>query len=155
VLDPAAHLGVEAGRREARLALPGRQVQHLVEQPLDLTPALEQSVFHGFPLAGTEKDPVRGQYVPVACRIACSQAREDVMGRRRQIGVLLVLAAGISPAAAATPPTRISYQGVLRNPAGTALAGSFDMTFRLWSASSGGDEIFLDRHLAAPAWRSR
>ncbi len=71
------------------------------------------------------------------------------MGRRRQIGVLLVLAAGISPAVAATPPTRISYQGVLRNPAGTALAGSFDMTFRLWSASSGGDEIFLDRHLAA------
>ena len=71
------------------------------------------------------------------------------MGRRRRAGVLFVLAGCALPLAAATPPTRIGYQGVLRNPAGTPLAGNFDMTFRLWSAQSGGDEIFLDRHLAA------
>jgi hypothetical protein len=71
------------------------------------------------------------------------------MGRRRRAGVLFVLAGCALPLAAATPPTRIGYQGVLRNPAGTPLVGNFDMTFRLWSAQSGGDEIFLDRHLAA------
>ncbi|HET9299465.1 MAG TPA: hypothetical protein VFO11_05930, partial [Candidatus Polarisedimenticolaceae bacterium] len=71
------------------------------------------------------------------------------MRRHRRLGALLLLAACALPAAAATPPTRISYQGVLRNPAGTPLGGSFDMIFRLWSAASGGDEILLDRHLAA------
>lgn len=49
---------------------------------------------------------------------------------------------------AALPPDRVHYQGILRDAGGTPLSGTYDMTFRFWSAATGGDEIFVDRHHA-------
>src|SRR5262249_4959902 len=45
-------------------------------------------------------------------------------------------------------PETLNYQGVLRNASDTPLTGSFDMTFRFWSAASGGDEVLVDAHVA-------
>jgi len=58
-----------------------------------------------------------------------------------------------SPAAwpAADPPALIQYQGVLRNAANAPLTGSYDMVFRFFDAEAGGNEVLLDRHLAANA----
>ncbi|MBP7146526.1 MAG: hypothetical protein KBD01_03205 [Acidobacteria bacterium] len=60
---------------------------------------------------------------------------------------LSVLALAL-PALAATPPALLNYQGVLRDAAERPRSGAHDMTFRFWSAASGGDEILVDRHLA-------
>ncbi len=50
---------------------------------------------------------------------------------------------------AASPPTLVNYQGVLRSNTDAPLSGSFDMTFRFFSAAVGGDEVLIDRHTAA------
>ncbi len=62
---------------------------------------------------------------------------------------LLATVASATTAGAATPPDRFNYQGVLRDAADAPLDGDYDMVFRFWSAESAGDEILLDRHLAA------
>jgi hypothetical protein len=73
--------------------------------------------------------------------------REDKM---EKIGIAqLVLALVAVSGFAASPPGLVSYQGVLRNAAGSPLTGSYDMVFTFYSASSGGDQILLDSHLAA------
>ena len=56
----------------------------------------------------------------------------------------LIALALTSLAAAADPPERINYQGVLRNNADAPLDGTFAMTFRFFNAASGGDEILVD-----------
>jgi len=68
----------------------------------------------------------------------------------RWFGWILCLA--ISPGLfAASPPGLIDYQGVLRSAADEPLTGTYDMTFRFFDAQSGGNEILVDRHLAADA----
>lgn len=49
----------------------------------------------------------------------------------------------------AVPPALVNYQGVLRDSQDAPLTGSYDMTFRLYSAATGGDEILVDAHTAA------
>ena len=53
------------------------------------------------------------------------------------------------PALAANAPLLVNYQGVLRGAADEPLTGDFDMEFRFFDAESGGNEIMIDRHLAA------
>ena len=50
---------------------------------------------------------------------------------------------------AADPPDRVNYQGVLRDAAGAPRNGAFDMTFRFFDASIGGNEILVDKHHAS------
>lgn len=50
-------------------------------------------------------------------------------------------------AAAATPPGRVNYQGVLRDAADDPQTGVYDMVFRFFDGS--GNEILIDQHLAA------
>lgn len=63
--------------------------------------------------------------------------------------VLLAPAAGI--VLAATPPSLINYQGLLRSAADEPLSGSYDMVFRFFDAQTGGNEILVDRHLTVSA----
>jgi len=74
--------------------------------------------------------------------------------RKRQtiLRSMVCLALGMSaPAAlrASVPPDRISYQGLLRDSGGNPLTGDFDVVFRFYSASAGGDEILVDSHTGA------
>lgn len=62
---------------------------------------------------------------------------------------IAMLFAGSLAAFAAEPPAVVNYQGVLRDAADAPLTGAFDMVFGLWSDPLAGDEILLDRHLAA------
>ena len=62
------------------------------------------------------------------------------------LGILLV-AASVQPASAATPSPHLNYQGVLRDGTGAPISGAYEMIFRFFSAGSGGDEIFTDGHL--------
>jgi hypothetical protein len=50
---------------------------------------------------------------------------------------------------AASPPSRLNYQGVLRDPAGVPLSGPHDMVFRLYDAPAGGNQVLVDEHLAS------
>jgi hypothetical protein len=57
---------------------------------------------------------------------------------------------GVSLAAgAATPPTTVNYQGVLRNASDKPLAGTYDMQFAFYDAAGGGTQIMTDQHAAA------
>ncbi len=69
-------------------------------------------------------------------------------GIKSSITVALLIAASALPLLAAAPPTQINYQGVLRDTAGAPRSGSFDMTFRFFDASAGGNEILIDAHTA-------
>lgn len=69
-----------------------------------------------------------------------------------QVAWSIVVVLGFaSPAAsaAADPPALMEYQGVLRNSSNAPLTGAYDMTFRFFDAETGGDEVLVDRHLAA------
>ena len=68
---------------------------------------------------------------------------------KRTIPLALAVLIGTSLAMGAAPPAAVSYQGVLRDAAGTPLSGSVDMVARFWSAPTGGDEILIDRHTVA------
>ena len=52
---------------------------------------------------------------------------------------------------AASPPAMTNYQGVLRNAADEPLSGNYDMVFRFFDAATVGNEVMIDRHLAANA----
>lgn len=71
--------------------------------------------------------------------------------KSRTLTAVLVLALAIAAATAAqvSPPEAINYQGVLRDAAGAPLTGAYDMTFRLFDAVSGGNEVLVDTHVAA------
>jgi hypothetical protein len=47
---------------------------------------------------------------------------------------------------AASPPTLVNYQGVLRDAADKPRTGTFDMTFRFFDALSAGNELLVDAH---------
>jgi hypothetical protein len=61
----------------------------------------------------------------------------------------LAMIAVVSSALAATPPARMNYQGVLRDASEAPLGGDHDMVFRFFDAATLGNEILVDRHLAA------
>lgn len=64
---------------------------------------------------------------------------------------LLVALAWTSPAAAQVP-LLLSYQGVLTDNAGNLVAdGSYDVTFRICTASAGGVALFTEAHTGASA----
>src|SRR5262245_58663271 len=44
------------------------------------------------------------------------------------------------------PPSRMNYQGVLRDQNSVPLSGTYDMTFRFFDAATGGNEIVVDQH---------
>ena len=68
----------------------------------------------------------------------------------RRISFLIVMLTGFGVAApAAAPPPFVNYQGVLRDASNAPLSGTYDMVFRFYSASTGGDEILVDSHAAA------
>ena len=67
--------------------------------------------------------------------------------RRVALAVVLSLAV-VGLSAAATPPSLINYQGVLRDAADRPLSGTYDMVFRFYNASAGGDELLVDSHTA-------
>jgi hypothetical protein len=67
-------------------------------------------------------------------------------------GALCAIASFVVPGAVTAtvfPPAQINYQGVLRGPAEEPLTGTYDMTFRFFDADTGGNEILIDRHIAA------
>lgn len=71
-----------------------------------------------------------------------------------RVGWSIVVVLGLaSPAVfpAADPPALMQYQGVLRNASNAPLTGTYDMVFRFFDAEAGGNEVLLDRHLAANA----
>src|SRR5437867_1117809 len=54
-------------------------------------------------------------------------------------------------ARAATPPTLVNYQGVLRDQNDKPLSGTYDMLFRLMDADTAGTEIMIEQHAAVTA----
>ena len=76
--------------------------------------------------------------------------------RTRAVAALAVVAItlGLSGAPgthAATPPTLVNYQGVLRDQNDKPLSGAYDMTFRFMDADTAGSEILVEQHAAANA----
>ena len=73
---------------------------------------------------------------------------------RALLGVVLAgLLFSVVPTLAATPPTLLNYQGVLRDSQDKPRTGSFDMTFRFYDADggpscSGGTLLLTDMHAA-------
>jgi hypothetical protein len=60
------------------------------------------------------------------------------------VSLVLILTAGI--ASAATETYKISYSGKLTSAAGTALTGTYNVTFRLYNVASGGGVLATDAH---------
>jgi hypothetical protein len=67
----------------------------------------------------------------------------------RSLAGIVVILLALAVVQAAAPPDLINYQGVLRDAAGAPRNGSFDMTFHLYDQATAGNEIVVDRHLAA------
>ena len=59
---------------------------------------------------------------------------------------LALAAAGAGALGAATPPTLINYQGVLRDASDKPRNGTFDMTFHFYDAATEGNELLVDAH---------
>ncbi len=62
-----------------------------------------------------------------------------------RVSILAAVAAAI-PISAAVPPGLVTYQGVIRNAAGSPLDGSYDMVFRFTDAPSAGTLLLTDYH---------
>jgi|KBSSwiStaDraftv2_1062776.scaffolds.fasta_scaffold02755_12 hypothetical protein len=60
--------------------------------------------------------------------------------------LVLALVVSASAVLAADPPTLVNYQGVLRDALDKPRAGTFDMVFRFYDASTAGNEILVDAH---------
>lgn len=65
---------------------------------------------------------------------------------KQGICAILLLISAI--AFSANPPSVVNYQGVLRDSAGKPLSGTYDIVFRLYDASTAGNEILVDSHTA-------
>ena len=72
-------------------------------------------------------------------------------GPAARIAILVLACAAQAGVAvfAAGQPDLVNYQGVLRDASGNPRNGSFDITFRLFNAASGGSAILSDAHLAS------
>jgi hypothetical protein len=64
----------------------------------------------------------------------------------RSIFILITMLSGIFAFAQAVPPSRINYQGVLRDSSGNPLSGSQTMTFRLYDSISGGTLLWEETY---------
>jgi hypothetical protein len=65
----------------------------------------------------------------------------------KRLGPALLLALSSTAAAlAATPPTLVNYQAVLRDASGNPLSGLFDVAFAFYDAPTGGTQILVDTH---------
>jgi hypothetical protein len=62
---------------------------------------------------------------------------------------LVVLVASLTGTRAASPPTTLNYQGVLRDATDKPSSGSFDMLFAFYDAAAAGNQIMTDQHAAA------
>lgn len=62
---------------------------------------------------------------------------------------IAIVALGFGLATAAGPPPLLNYQGVLRDASDNPIHGARDMVFRLYDAPAGGNEVFVDEHLAS------
>src|SRR5262245_28041606 len=73
------------------------------------------------------------------------------MFRALVIGLVLcsALAGFTPPARAATPPSLLNYQGVLRDSSNAPLSGSRDMVFSFFDTQGATNAILLDAHTAA------
>ncbi len=67
---------------------------------------------------------------------------------RRGAPLWLALIAMLSVTFAATPPSLVNYQGVLRDASDKPLNGNYDMLFKFFDASTAGTEIMIDQHAA-------
>lgn len=67
---------------------------------------------------------------------------------RRGAPTWLALIAMLSAAFAATPPSLVNYQGVLRDASDKPLNGNYDMLFKFFDAATAGTEIMIDQHAA-------
>src|SRR5262245_36827332 len=63
------------------------------------------------------------------------------------VGVMLLAGARVA-LGQVEPPDLINYQGVLRNAAGDAESGDFEMVFRFFDADVAGNELASDEHCA-------
>ncbi len=68
---------------------------------------------------------------------------------RTGTALFALICLALTSATRAETPDWINYQGILRDAAGVPRNGSFDMTFRFFDQPVGGNEILVDRHLAA------
>lgn len=66
----------------------------------------------------------------------------------KNLRTVLILTLAL-PTFAATPPTLVNYQGVLRDQNDNPLSGTYDVTFRFMDAAAAGNEIMVDQHTAA------
>src|SRR5262245_12796978 len=83
------------------------------------------------------------------CRMISRECHRFRRAWPAMVGLVIVfLPASVVLLHAASPPTLVNYQGVLRNASNAPLTGTYDMVFRFFSASSGGDEILVDSHTA-------
>ncbi len=79
-------------------------------------------------------------------------ARSTRSSRSAMVLAVSALVAGVMgltgsiPAQAATPPSIVNYQGVLRDQNGNPLTGTYDMVFRFMDAETAGNEIMVDQH---------
>ncbi len=71
--------------------------------------------------------------------------------RLSRLSSLVVGIVATASALAASPPSLINYQGVLRGANDAPLTGSYDITFTFYDAASAGTEIMIDAHRAAEA----
>lgn len=62
--------------------------------------------------------------------------------------VVLVLLISVS-APAATPPDKVTFQGLLADPAGDPLHGFFDVVAEFYDAPTAGNQIMVEEHLAS------
>jgi hypothetical protein len=76
---------------------------------------------------------------------------EEVMETRKALALMPLSALVTGWILAATPPTLVNYQGVLRSSADAPLTGTYDMTFRFFDAATDGVEIMIDQHTVAAA----
>ncbi len=70
------------------------------------------------------------------------------MSIARRIIPILAISTALTTLAA-SPPDLLNYQGVLRDAADTPLDGTYDMIFSFHNFQSAGEELLVDRHLAA------
>jgi len=73
------------------------------------------------------------------------------MENRKTVPSMMLSALVTGLMLAATPPTLVNYQGVLRSSVDAPLTGTYDMVFRFFDAATAGAEIMVDQHTAAAA----
>ena len=68
--------------------------------------------------------------------------------RKMILGLVLVVILTIT--AFADVPTKLGYQGILKNKSGVALSGSYNMVFSIYNGLSGGSNIWTETHSGVP-----